>query len=143
MQHAICDATLSHLAHSQLSSYIATAADFKAYDDLHALLAAALQGEFNDEVDFFYNAYTTTDCLTFEDCHEDWTPFSKLYLQRWQQQGVEGIKQLRARCNDNLTSLMRGLDGKKLEHAWSDNGPRVSGAFALMVYANLCSSGFS
>jgi hypothetical protein len=111
--------------------------------DPHALLFAftAPQGEFDDAVDFFYNAYTTTDYLTFEDCHEDWTLFSKLYLQRWQQQGVDGIKQLRAHCNDNLTSLMRGLDGKKLEHAWSTEEPRVSAACALMVCASSCCCG--
>jgi hypothetical protein len=92
------------------------------------LLFVAVQGEFDDDVDFFYNAYTTTDCLTFEDCHEDWTLFSALYKQRWQQQGGEGIRQLRARCSNNLTSLMRGLDGKKLQQTWGEEEPRVSPA---------------
>jgi hypothetical protein len=46
---------------------------------------------------------------------------------------VEGIKQLRQRCNDNLTSLMRGLDGKKLGHAWSKDDPLVSMACNLTL----------
>jgi hypothetical protein len=73
-----------------------------------------LQGEFDDTADWFCNAYTTRDYLTFEDCYEDWTLFGPHYKQLWQEKGVQGIQQLRQRCNSSLTSLMRGLNGKKL-----------------------------
>lgn len=55
--------------------------------------------------------------ISVEDIWEDWMPWSRLYKELWQKEGVAGIKQLRLSCEGNLTKLMRGRQAKKLNMA--------------------------
>eukprot|EP00775_Hariotina_reticulata_P007661 gene7661-7864_t len=70
---------------------------------------------FDPTSDFFYNQYTVSDYMTFEDCYEDYLPWSAAYKRVWEEEGVEGIRRLKGgKGVAGLSQLMRGASKKQL-----------------------------